>query len=718
MMKGDFDYLLGSSPDANIKINRDDIAPRHARLRRKGDRIFVQDLSSEFSVFVNGKRIPTKKWIQITRFDQLRLGSKVVELGPDVFLGRERLSVESTLLKLVSKNGITICDNVFLKAESGTLTAITGPSGCGKSVLLNILSGVYTPTGGSVFLGKRSIELHSNRAFVESFVGFVPQADILLPELTVEKSLDFKLRLKHPDMPTLTRNRLIRQVCERVGFKGPRLKKFLTTKIGTADAKGSFLSGGERRRANIAHELITQPLVLFLDEPTSGLSSFDSDEIVKTLKDLATNDGVTVICTIHQPSRQSFSCFDNLLVMNRGGKLHYHGPTNEIIDRFSSIHLDSTLNPCEAILTEVENGARPISTPRSFTPKPDAKKLNPKHKKEPNKTSLFTQTRILLARGLKIFTSDKENLWFTILQVPAIALLMIIAFDKSEQGHATADQFVRTIETFKSNAEELNSLSDRLTLAIDQAKSTQSPISESHANQIATVLFMLTLSSIWFGLLGSCKEIVCDQEIIKREMRSGIRGSAALCAKFLQCTIVASTQAFGLLLIVQPILINIEYESALRLASYLTLSTVAATALGLAISATANSYRTVMTIIPLAMIPQVLFGGLLRRLESSQFAPEAFSWFTLSRWSFQLNILESPVPTGGILALEEPVQLRTDHILYSEIVENITNLQRISMTDLYFGNNYNYLLPFSVLSSASLAFLIIAALAIKLNSKI
>jgi ABC-type multidrug transport system ATPase subunit len=120
---------------------------------------------------------------------------------------------------------------------------------------------------------------------------------------------------------------MIRQTCRQLGFTLERLDKFLNTVIGSSESGIRGLSGGERKRANLAHELIAMPLILLLDEPTSGLSSVDADKMVRLLQQLTRQDELTTIATIHQPSQDTFARFDNLLLMNHGGTVAYYGST-------------------------------------------------------------------------------------------------------------------------------------------------------------------------------------------------------------------------------------------------------------------------------------------------------------------------------------------------------------------------------------------------------
>ncbi|MBE9563453.1 MAG: ATP-binding cassette domain-containing protein, partial [Proteobacteria bacterium] len=122
--------------------------------------------------------------------------------------------------------------------------------------------------------------------------------------------------------------------------------------IGSSESGIRGLSGGERKRANLAHELIAMPLVLLLDEPTSGLSSVDADKIVRLLHKLTQLDDLTTIATIHQPSQDTFELFDNLLLMNYGGTVVYYGAISQAVPYFESVTgiINTNRNPAEYLL--------------------------------------------------------------------------------------------------------------------------------------------------------------------------------------------------------------------------------------------------------------------------------------------------------------------------------------------------------------------------------
>lgn len=725
-MKGDFDYLLGTGRDCDIRVRKPGIDPRHARLQRRGDRLFVRDLSQETGVFVNNERIAPGKWHEVTRFDVVRMAAYGIDIGADLFVGRQRLGLETTPLFFQSKDGRTLCDGVYLRASAGSMTAIMGPSGCGKSVFLNVLSGVYQPEQGSVFLGEDRIPLHAELPWVSDFMGYVPQAEVLLPELTVAQSLDFRLRLIHPDMEKAVRKRLIRRVSERLGFTGEALETFLHTRIGAPEEKGRVLSGGQRRRASIAHELITEPLVLFLDEPTSGLSSADADEIVDLLHSLAQRDGITVIATIHQPSRYAFSRFDNLLLMGVGGMPVYYG-SRAVAEQVVSHRLAPQQNPAEALLKIATNGEsighqgsegiEPLAPDtQSGYESSDSSGLGSAFRKLGRGISqFFTLSR----RNLAVLANDHANLWFAALQVPVIAALIFTAFSGAEGDHKGADRFVQTIQLYNQSPDRDSAYrndADRLRGAISEAGREEGWISESRAQQRATIYFVLGLSAIWFGLLGASREIVGEQAVIAREGRAGIAPGSVICAKFLTHGLVACLQVTGIIALLQPGLLRLSGDALGQLMACLCLTALAAAALGLMLSASVRTYRAVMTIIPVILIPQVLFGGLLRVLQPGSLN-EAAGYATLSRWAFELTLRVDPNAQAGVLRIDTPTQPSDDIIGIHQIIEHLVSLSQTGLSKIYFTGSQAPT-PVIVLSAMALLFLITARVLVRIRQKV
>ena len=220
----------------------------------------------------------------------------------------------------------------FLLATPGEITAIMGPSGAGKSLFLKMICGYDRPSsvmerGEEVPMSDEAISICGDIG-EDAFrhLGYVPQGDAMYPELTTRQSLRYRMKLKFGSLLTEDDiTQCINHVCvELLRLKMETIEK----QIGAMDWFGSYPSGGERRRINIAHELVLEPSVLILDEPTSGLSSSDSELVMTSLRSLATTKQICIVMTIHQPSDDMFKMIDDLLLFVGNGHLAYYGRRN------------------------------------------------------------------------------------------------------------------------------------------------------------------------------------------------------------------------------------------------------------------------------------------------------------------------------------------------------------------------------------------------------
>ncbi len=361
-LSGDFEILIGSSKGCGIRLTPAEvpsITSKHAVLKRVRDRLFIKDLTAKEDLFLNGRRLAKQKWEEIIpnafSHNEIKLGQTPIGIAAQLFRGRPRVGIATTPL-YYQIAGKLICNGAYLYAQPGTMTAIMGAAGCGKSTLLDLANGYRSPNQGQVFINTATqfINLHQQYGQVREWLGYLPQDDIMIPELTVYQSLKYCLRLQFIDLETEIQQHLIRQTGRDLGFDDEtRLDKFLHTVIGSAQSGIRGLSGGERKRANLAHELIAMPLILFLDEPTSGLSSVDADNIMALLQNLTKQHQLTTIVTIHQPSRDTFNNrFDNLLLMNQNGTLAYYGPTCQATPYFQKVTQTQVLDrhPAEYLL--------------------------------------------------------------------------------------------------------------------------------------------------------------------------------------------------------------------------------------------------------------------------------------------------------------------------------------------------------------------------------
>ena len=214
-----------------------------------------------------------------------------------------------------------------------------GGSGSGKSTLLNVLNGNYPPSNGQIKIN--GIDLYKNPKSLEGVIGFVPQDDLLIEELTVFENLYYNGRLCFGNYEDHKLVNLVNEVLDSIG-----LSETKNLKVGNPLAK--TISGGQRKRLNIALELIREPSILFVDEPTSGLSSNDSEVIMDLLKILALK-GKLIFVVIHQPSSEIFKMFDQLIILDVGGYPIYKGDPVDAVVYFKKLinHANAEESQCE-----------------------------------------------------------------------------------------------------------------------------------------------------------------------------------------------------------------------------------------------------------------------------------------------------------------------------------------------------------------------------------
>ncbi len=333
------ELVFGRSPDCDQVLNYPMISTRHARLYRLGATILIEDLGSSNGTFVNGKRV--RRPTPVRPGDVIGLGSYTFTLtAPDAnnhyTLQRRDYRGDVTLEARdvgIAVPGRQLIEGVSLTIFPSEFVGLMGPSGAGKTTFMNALNGYTEPNEGEVLIN--GISLYENFDQFRLALGYVPQDDILHPQLTVGQALYYSARLRLPsDYSRADLKARIAQVLEQLGLTGTE-----DVLIGSAEKKG--ISGGQRKRVNLAMELLTDPLVLFLDEPTSGLSSEDALMVMKLLRHLA-DQGKTILLTLHQPSLEAYRQMDNLTVISRDarsadpGRLAYYGPAYpDAIDFFN-----------------------------------------------------------------------------------------------------------------------------------------------------------------------------------------------------------------------------------------------------------------------------------------------------------------------------------------------------------------------------------------------
>ncbi len=484
-------------------------------------------------------------------------------------------------------NGRVGLKNINIGEGMGRWGGLVGGGGVGKSTLLNVLNGNDVPTEGSVRIN--GIDINKEKEKIEGVIGYVPQDDLMIEELTVYENLYFAAKLCFKDANEPKLDELVNKTLASLG-----LTETKDLKVGSHLEK--TISGGQRKRLNIGLELLREPSVLFVDEPTSGLSSRDSENIMDLLKELSLK-GKMIFVVIHQPSSDIYKMFDKLVILDVGGyQIYYGNPVEAIIyfkSRVDMVDKDQgsciecgNVNPEQIfniIETKVVNEYGQLTDQRKISPIEWHEHFQEKHQKvnaveadvAPSKTlnipNRFKQLLIFITRDVKSKISNRQYLIINSFEAPVLALLLayIIRYTPSDEASYI----------FRENP------------------------------NIPAFFFMSIIVALFMGLTVSAEEIIKDRTILKRESFLNLSRFSYLISKLV---ILFTLSAFQTLLFVW-IGDAVMGINGMTLSFWLVLFSVScfANVLGLNISSAFNSAVTIYILIPLLIIPQLILSGVV-----------------------------------------------------------------------------------------------------------
>ena len=500
-----------------------------------------------------------------------------------------------------------ISDHVNFSIKPGEFVSFVGGSGAGKSTFMNCISGFTKPTSGNVFVNGN--DLFSNYQTLKNIIGYVPQQDIVHNDLTLIDMLKYAANLRMPDDATVEeKNKRIEEVLSIVELSHRK------------DVMIRSLSGGQRKRASIAVELIADPKLFFLDEPTSGLDPGTERSIMKTLRKMA-DKGKTIILVTH--NTLNLHLCDKVVFFGSGGKLCFSGPPKEalkffevddFVDIYTLLSFDTTkwcekyknsVYKEEVIPGEVHNDVQKIKNNKSF----------------------FKQLITLTMRYAHTIINNKQQLFLLFAQAPIISFLFSIVAN------------------------------DKLFEYYDDTK---------------LVLFALSCATIWLGLLNSIQEICKERVILEKEYMANMKLSAYLGSKILVLMIITFLQnilfigSFALLIDVPTVGVWSGWFVDTVLICFL--SSFTASVIGLIVSSFAKNASIAMTVAPILLIFFMLFSGILFPLEG---ATEVISNFILSKWSIEgLGIINDLNSLYTAIQDIIPGYVRDTEAIFNYTVEN------------------------------------------------
>ena len=512
--------------------------------------------------------------------------------------------------------------DINFNEDSGKLIGIMGGSGAGKSTLLNVLNSNEIPSKGSVKIN--GINIHSEKNKIEGVIGMVSQDDLLIEELTVFQNLFYNAKLCFGNKSDSDISQLVVDVLTSIGLIETR-----DLKVGSPLEK--TISGGQRKRLNIALELIREPSVLFVDEPTSGLSSRDSENIMDLLKELALK-GKLVFVVIHQPSSDIFKMFDKLMILDVGGyPIYYGNPVDSVIyfktvvnhansneseciecgnvnpeqvfniieskvlDEYGNITRNRKVSPSEWNLQYKEKIETKIASVDNITEIPESTF------KVPNK---FKQFKVFITRDVLSKLTNKQYLSINLLEAPVLAFILAFFVKYTNQD-----------------------LSNKVGYTLRENEN------------ITVYMFMAVVVALFIGLTVSAEEIIKDRKIQKRESFLNLSKGSYIWSKIVIMFVLSAIQTMMFVLIGNYIL----HIQGMWLEYWVVLFTTScfANMLGLNISASFNSAVTIYILIPFLIIPQLLFSGIIVKFDklnptiTSQSEVPFIGEVMTSRWAFE-----------------------------------------------------------------------------------
>ncbi|MGD1898235.1 MAG: ATP-binding cassette domain-containing protein [Phormidesmis sp.] len=593
---------LSNVPNAiPMTLDAPSVSRHHASITKAGGEYVLRDRSTN-GTYVNRKRLTAARPLK---------DGDIIQIGPFTLLFRNEIleifdkgdKIRIDALNLVrkvkyAKAEKVILNNVSLAIEPGQLVAIVGGSGAGKSTLMKTLLGIAPTTSGTVLIN--GDDLRQNFDLYRSEIGYVPQDDIVHRNLTVEEVLSYACELRLPpdtDIPEAV-TRTLEQV------KLSHVRHTVVTQ----------LSGGQRKRVSIAVELLANPKLFFLDEPTSGLDPGLDKKMMQLLRELA-NQGRTIVLVTHATS--NLEVCDRVAFMGSGGQLCYFGPPTNAMSFFEApapdfkyfadiyIKLDEGLD-------DVQREQNVSQWSQKFQGSPDHKQYvqtvlsaaqtgGTTEKPKRQKTSSVRQWLILGRRYLKLVGRDRFSLLLLFLTGPIGVILIRLALPDQDP------------------------LAEPATISAN--------LDPSQAPLALRVLFVFTCATIWVGLSGTAQAIVREANIYLRERLVNLRLIPYLGSKFSIHAGLAVVQAIFLMAVIvlafespQPELI--PWWLGLLVTTFLTL--LASTSLGLMISSIVKNPTQANSALPLILIPQIIFSGILFDIEGPA---RLLSWIMASRWS-------------------------------------------------------------------------------------
>jgi len=612
---------VGRAPDNDLRLDGLQISNHHARFSLTNGSVSVEDAGSTNGVYVNGERIGGRRQVQLS--DVIQIGPFVLQAdahqGVAVYDTRSKTRIDTINITKVVANrsgggSIKLLDDVGLTIQPNEFVGLLGPSGAGKSTLMDSMNGMRPATSGYVLIN--NLDLYRHLDSLKQSIGYVPQDDIIHRELTVYRTLYYVARLRlSRDVSTREIDQIVNEVMDVTGLSERR------------DVPVGQLSGGQRKRVSIAVELITKPSVIFLDEPTSGLDPATEEKIMKLFRQIA-ESGRTVVLTTH--AMENVKLFDKIVVLMRG-KLVFYGAPQEALAHVKADSFKDLYDKLEGPIDQ-QTAALPPLGPNASKSEKQARKLQREQISEQvaedwkRKFQATEQYRHNVVEPLSLLPRDGKTV--------APAKRRKSPVDAVRQWGTLTRRYLEVLSRDKFNLLILFGQAPIIAFLTYLVVGSKSPRDFP--------FFMLALVSIWFGTSVASREIIRERAVYARERMVNLSLLPYVASKLFVLALIVSFQCvllFASLKFMHYVgLMNLPGWAIPQLIIIL-LTAMVGLALGLFISAMVKTSEMATSLVPLILIPQILFSGLVGVPVNTArvigaVMPATWAFDGLKRWSW------------------------------------------------------------------------------------
>jgi ABC-type multidrug transport system ATPase subunit len=609
--------LIGrDAPRVQIHLPHPHVSRVHAHITVRDGRATLADLDSANGTYLNGARLRAPAVLRPG--DQIDIGPYALQFTGQTLVPRTRSDnvelvardVRRVVTNRETGKPLVLLDGINLVIRPREFVCLLGPSGSGKSTLLSALSGRAAPDDGRVLVNGK--DLHAHFDALKQDIAVVPQKDVLHDSLSVGDALWYTARLRLP--PDLSGGEVKECIDETLGTVG------LTQRRGTLIR---HLSGGQVKRASLANEIMGKPSLLFLDEVTSGLDEQTDRDMMDLFRSVA-DTGKTVVCITHSLANVERTCH-LVVILTAGGRLAFVGKPSEALEYFGIQRLGDVyerLAEQPAEHWQQAFAATPLyqryvtgRLPQQDGAAPPA----PPARRSSGRGRLFLrQTALLTRRYFAIWRGDYLSLLAMLGQSILVAVLLGTLFgnldlkdvsDKLDSAKSQLDSLQSRRPAGAAEASRMESDGNRLKEDVVRLTGEKTKLLFRSVN----LLFLLAVTSFWFGCNNAAKEIVKERVIYTRERDFNVQVGSYYCSKLLLLVLFSGLQALVLAGLAQ---FWCHPPGAFAAKSVLLMVLAASgVALGLAISAASPTEEMAITLIPVAVMPQIILSGVIAPLE-------------------------------------------------------------------------------------------------------